>query len=420
MITPLVRTGIVTAFVAAATLCPGRAAMAGAAAAAGADATASLLPADAFAPSFIGVYRKVMEIDDDIRTFAARYNVDVSLARAVCMYESGGNANLTSGAGARGYFQVMPATFRLMRVSSNIEAGVKYLGQLVAQFGREDYALAAYNGGPGRVARGSAMPLESLQYVLGVGAYRTALEMYEPSVRAAAGDLDLAASQPGDSWWALSNRLHVPLIQLRLYNPFITDGRLQRGTYTIAYPRHPAGAFFEVNDEGDLEYRSRIGDNYINLAVAFGVDLDELRSVNRLWRLQQLPTGMELTIPIDAPEELVADRVRDGEDLLAVAARLRTNPWQLIRDNQLWDQQVHAGMIVRAPGPSRAARPEVARTPPPAPPRPSFATHRVSKGDNLTTIARRYGTTVEAIQRINGMGRRTAIRVGQRLRIPLN
>ena len=75
--------------------------------------------------------------------------MDPSLARAVCMYESGGNGQLTSGAGANGYFQVMPATFRLMRVPTNIEAGIKYLGQLVAQFGREDYALAAYNGGPG-------------------------------------------------------------------------------------------------------------------------------------------------------------------------------------------------------------------------------------------------------------------------------
>ena len=40
---------------------------------------------------------------------------------AVCLYESGGNANLTSRAGARGYFQVMPSTFRSLRVETNIE-----------------------------------------------------------------------------------------------------------------------------------------------------------------------------------------------------------------------------------------------------------------------------------------------------------
>ena len=58
-----------------------------------------------------------------------------------------------SSAGARGYFQVMPATFRELRVDTNIEAGIKYLARQVSRFGREDYALAAYNGGPGRVSR---------------------------------------------------------------------------------------------------------------------------------------------------------------------------------------------------------------------------------------------------------------------------
>lgn len=101
------------------------------------------------------MYRKVMEIDDEIARYSNTYGIDPSLARAVCMYESGGNADVTSVAGARGYFPVMPATFRFMRVPTNIEAGIKYLSQLVKQFGREDSALAAYNGGPGRVAQGA-------------------------------------------------------------------------------------------------------------------------------------------------------------------------------------------------------------------------------------------------------------------------
>jgi soluble lytic murein transglycosylase-like protein len=53
------------------------------------------------------MYRKAMEIEGDIVRHSRKYRVDPSLARAVCMYESGGNANLTSGAGASGYFQSM-------------------------------------------------------------------------------------------------------------------------------------------------------------------------------------------------------------------------------------------------------------------------------------------------------------------------
>ena len=81
----------------------------------------------------------------------------VGAAEPSCLYESGGNANLRSSAGANGYSQVVPATFQLLQIPSNIEAGIKYLGQLVRQLGREDYALAAY-GGPARGAAKRPMP----------------------------------------------------------------------------------------------------------------------------------------------------------------------------------------------------------------------------------------------------------------------
>lgn len=281
---------------------------------------------------------------------------------------------------------------------TNIEAGIKYLGQLVEQFGREDYALAAYNGGPGRVARGRGMPLESLQYVLGVGAYRSALKLYEPSIRAHAAELNLVTSRKGDDWWTLSHRLEIPMIQLRLYNPFLTDERLNRGPHLIAYPHAARSAPFDVTEDRRLQYRARIGDNYFNLAFAFGADLDQLRSSNELWRLQPLPPGMLLTIPLDTSNTFTEHRVQAGEDSGTVALRLRTNPWQLVRDNHLWDQEVHAGMAIRA-------RPTLALSRPTFSP-PTHRIHRVSRDENLTAIARRYGTTVTAIQRANSLGRR--------------
>jgi hypothetical protein len=210
----------------------------------------------------------------------------------------------------------MPATFRLMRVPTNVEAGIKYLGQLVRQFGREDYALAAYNGGPGRVARGRGMPLESLQYVLGVGAYRSVLKMYEPAVRAHASALGLVRSRKGDTWRTLSARLDLPVIQLRLYNPFLTDARLRVASHLIAYPQEPAIDFANSGDGGGFHYRVRIGDNYINLAFAFGVGVDELRQANELWRLQPLPRGMVLSIPSAATTALAIADVSTDDDVV--------------------------------------------------------------------------------------------------------
>jgi LysM repeat protein len=42
----------------------------------------------------------------------------------------------------------------------------------------------------------------------------------------------------------------------------------------------------------------------------------------------------------------------------------------------------------------------------------------VVRGDTLTALAARFGTGVEAIRQLNGLGRDDLLRVGQRLRVP--
>ena len=306
-----------------------------------------------------------------------------------------------SSAGARGYFQVMPATFRELRVDTNIEAGIKYLARQVSRFGREDYALAAYNGGPGRVSRNRPMYLETLQYVFQVGDYRNALKLYDASIRHHALGIGLESVQQGDDWWSLSERVGIPIVQLRLHNPFLANRALRVGQL-VAYPPEPRNDLF-TRDGDHLLYRTRHGDNYLRLAFTLEVPLDDLRDANGLWRLQSLPAGQVLRIPLAWEGRHAEHQVQAGDDLQQIAEQLDSTPWRIIRANGLWDQQLTPGMTLRV-------RPEA--------PRPTFVTHRVASGENLGRIAARYGTSVSAIQSANGMGRSTLIRVGQSLRIP--
>jgi nucleoid-associated protein YgaU len=67
-------------------------------------------------------------------------------------------------------------------------------------------------------------------------------------------------------------------------------------------------------------------------------------------------------------------------------------------------------------------RPEVAKPKPvvvkPKPkPKPKVVKYTVRKGDNLTKIARKYGTSVSALRRANGISG-DLIRIGQVLTIP--
>lgn len=373
------------------------------------------LELDDLSPGFLGLYRKVMEIENRIGVHAETYGLDYDLARAVCLYESGGNAALTSWAGAEGYFQVMPATQRTLGVNDNIEAGIKYLAQLVNRFQREDYALAAYNGGPATVGRSRPMRLESLQYVIGVGHYRMVLKLYEEPIRRYASRLLLEVAGESDNWWTVSRRLGIPLIQLRLYNPYIGIRDLAPG-YLIAYPEVPPADLYLIHEDA-IYYRSRIGDNYFTVGFAFDVALDALREENEVWHLQTLPPGMELRLPLvwqaeadqydDKPPEepeRALHTVAGGESIDDLIAMFETSAWRLIRDNHLWDEEL--------PEPGSVL--EIVLDPP----EPQFTAHTVRRGENLTIIANRYGTNVRVIQDANNMGNRTMIRVGEKLLVP--
>lgn len=353
---------------------------------------AATLPIEEVSPLFLGIYRKVLEIEGDIQRYSQQYGVDFDLARAVCLYESGGNAELNSGAGARGYFQVMPGTFRSLRVTSNIEAGVKYLSQMIRQFEREDRAIAAYNAGPGRVGRGGGLPLETVQYVLGVGQYRTVLKLYDASLRELAKGIELTDVRAGEDWASLAARLDVPEWELRLHNPFLAQRRLRVGQ-RIAHPTEPRTDLFRVVGEA-VEYRMRYGDNYLKLALTLGVDLTALRSANGLWHVQSLPPGAPLRIPLAADREGIL-RAALGQAPLNAPERPA-----LVRT-----------ALVAAPPVITAAAPRSSQ-------QPSTVLHRVSRGDTLSRLAVRYGTTIRVLQRVNGLSGRTTIRLGQVLRVP--
>ena len=383
------------------------------------DAPGAVLQVDDVSPAFLGMYKKLMLIEDEIRGYAEQYNVDFDLARAVCLYESGGNMGLTSIAGARGYFQIIPSTFRSLRVRSNIEGGVKYLSQLLRMFEREDYAVAAYNTGPSRVSRRRPMPLETLQYVFGVGHFRMVLKQHDRSVRFHAQQIELTAVQSGEDWRGIARRLGVPTVELRLHNPFLAARPLRTGAQ-IAYPRVPRGNLVTVADNA-MEYRVRHGDNYLHLAFSLSVGLETLRTTNGLWRLQSVPPDLALRVPLRGEREFTTHTVQPGQTLDTVADAREADPWNIIRDNGLFatEDALLSGTVlyIRV---DRKGRQRATGTVRPVAPVSATGTvaHRVERGDTLSDLARLYGTTVAAIQSASGLGRSTLLRIGDTLTIP--
>jgi len=113
---------------------------------------------------FAGPEGSFVDLGKLIAEASAKYGqLSPELLRAVIQQESGGNPKATSGAGARGLMQLMPITAEDLGVTNpddlydpaiNIDAGARYLNQLLKQFGGDiTAALSAYHSGPGRVSR---------------------------------------------------------------------------------------------------------------------------------------------------------------------------------------------------------------------------------------------------------------------------
>jgi LysM repeat protein len=101
--------------------------------------------------------------------------------------------------------------------------------------------------------------------------------------------------------------------------------------------------------------------------------------------------------------------VRPGERLADVAAFFGTTVDAIVALNGLTDPNlVVAGQRLVVPAPP-------ANT---APGQVFMSEYVVQPGETLTDIAARFGTTVEALAAENGLANPSAIRIGDRLRVP--
>jgi len=104
-------------------------------------------------------------LDPLFQAAGQKFGLPPALLKAVAQVESGLNPRAVSSAGAQGLMQLMPATASSLGVrnaldpAENIYAGARYLRSLLDRFhGDIRLALAAYNAGPGAVAKYGGVP----------------------------------------------------------------------------------------------------------------------------------------------------------------------------------------------------------------------------------------------------------------------
>jgi soluble lytic murein transglycosylase-like protein len=107
---------------------------------------------------------------------ALEQGLEPELVRSVARAESGFHQDAVSVKGALGLMQLMPSTAEALGVDAklaeqNVRGGAKFLRELLLRYhGDAALALAAYNAGPGAVARYKGVPpyAETRRYIVKV------------------------------------------------------------------------------------------------------------------------------------------------------------------------------------------------------------------------------------------------------------
>ena len=165
----------------------------------------------------------------------------------------------------------------------------------------------------------------------------------------------------------------------------------------------------------------RRGENLTRIAAYYGTSVQAIARANGLRNPDYIWAGQRLVIP-HGGERGAGQRggcgcvhiVRRGETLSQIAWRYGTSVWAIAQQNGLGNPNyIWAGQRLCIPC-GGCSSPPHGYTPPP----PCGVTHVVRWGETLYSIARRYGTCVQAIRQANGLWNPNYIWAGQRLYIP--
>jgi len=163
-------------------------------------------------------------------------------------------------------------------------------------------------------------------------------------------------------------------------------------------------------------YVVRPGDTLYSIARRFGVSVEAIMAANNLPNPNSIYAGQQLTIPCPGapvptptpgtpwPQPTVYV-VQPGDTLYSIARRFGTTVQAIAQANHIINpNRIYVGqrlMIHGTPGPQ-----------------PCTGIHIVRRGETLTSIARRYGTTVWTLAQMNHLSNPNVLYAGQRLRVP--
>jgi len=326
---------------------------------------------------------------------------------------------------------------------------------LYEKFDSWELALAAYNGGPGRIESTIKRQKTANFWDMDL---RKQTEDYVPIYMAAT----IIAKNPELYGFhieyddpllydevtvdrcldlkAVARAAETSLETIEDLNPELLRGVTPPGVknYTLRIPAGRTPQFLaslpDLKSAGDgnwAKHRIRNGETVSSIASHYGVSQYALREANGLTQHARIYAGKYLLIPVPSGgnsqvRQNVSKRiatedntyiVQRNDNLWDISRAFGTTPEKLRKLNYMGNSsRIYVGQALKLPG-SSSTVPKVARQDSSNQPAADTRGYIVKKGDTLWDIAKKYGTTTATLRRINGLDRASRIYVGQKLMV---
>lgn len=195
----------------------------------------------------------------------------------------------------------------------------------------------------------------------------------------------------GDSLWSIAKTYGTSIDALKELNN-LTSNMLSVGqTLKI-----PGDEELETPSNEYISYQVKAGDSLYSIANKYDVTVNELINYNNLSSIV-LSIGQVIRIPNTMSNTYI---VVAGDSLYGIATKYGVAVSELKKANNLSSNTLSIGQKLIIPGSDN-----------------SSSGYTVVAGDNLYSIARKYGTTVNEIKSLNGLTSNN-LSIGQVLKIP--
>ncbi|CAN5857793.1 lytic transglycosylase domain-containing protein [soil metagenome] len=368
-----------------------------------------------------------------------KFNLPLEL-KHLAVIESALNPTATSRSGARGLWQFMYTTGKMydLQVNSYVDercdpyletvAACKLLESLYKMFGDWQMVLAAYNAGPGTINK---------------------------AIRRAGGGKK--------TYW-----------EIRPFLPKETQGYVPAfiaATYVMTYHAEhnlwaiaPRKTFYDVDT---VAVRQQV--TFAQLESVLGISHDELEFLNPMYKLGVIPVSFtepyKLVLPVAKVGNFINNEVAiynyiktdtamtslavtavktshtvtKGETITSISRRYKCSVTDIRAWNGLKSNTLHPGqkLVIYSPGkvpvqatssttPTEKTPPAITKTETKPPTTTTSTTdvagtqynyYTVKNGDNLWTIANKFGTTVDALKKLNGYGAKVVLHSGDKIKV---